>query len=95
MNEKLKITTDEGDIVYIHLCPNKTPIAYQRKKKEHMDFGMTEQETEKHLLCPIPVELFYDYSRGLFGVESEALDSCEIYNPYTGEEIPNDNLINE
>lgn len=92
MNEELRITTDEGDVVDIHLCPNKTPIAYQRKKKEYMESGMTEQEAEKHLLRPIPIELFYSYDQGLFGIEAECLASCEVYNPYTGEEIPNDNL---
>ncbi|CDN31888.1 hypothetical protein BN938_1808 [Mucinivorans hirudinis] len=93
MNEELRITTDEGDVVYIHLCPNKTPIAYQRKKKELVECsGMTEAEAENCLLRPIPIELFYSYDQGLFGIEAECLASCEVYNPYTGEEIPNDNL---
>lgn len=90
--EDLRITTEEGDVVYIELCPNKTPTAYQRKKKELIDCGMSEQEAEKQLLRPIPLELFYSKHQGLFGVESECLDCCEIYNPYTGKEIPNDNL---
>lgn len=92
MEDELRVTTEEGDVVDIFLCPNKMPIVYQRKKKELMNAGMTDAEAEKHLLHPIPLELFYDFDRGLFGVESEALDCCEIYNPYTGEEIPNDNL---
>ena len=93
MSKDLRITTDEGDVIDVFLCANKTPIAYQRKKRELMEIcGMSEQEAEKHLLQPITLELLYDYGRGLFAVESEPLDCIEIYNPYTGEEIPNDNL---
>lgn len=93
MEDELRITTDEGDVVDILLCPNKTPIAYQRKKKELMEqSGMTEPEAEKFLLQPITLELFYDMGRGLFAVESEPLDCIEIFNPYTGKEIPYDNL---
>lgn len=94
MNDDLRITTDEGDVVDIYLCPHKTPIAYQRKKKELMEStGMTEAEAENCLLHPIPIEIFYSYDQGLFGVEAEMLADCEVYNPYTGKEIPNDNLL--
>lgn len=94
MNEELRITTDESDVIDVYLCPNKTPVAYARKKKELMEScGMTDAEAEDCLLRPIPIELFYSYDQGLFGIEAECLASCEVYNPYTGEEIPNDNLI--
>lgn len=93
MDNELRITIEETDIIEVQLCPNKTPIAYQRKKKELVECsGMTEEEADKYLLTPIPLEIFYS-NQGLFGVEAECLDSCEIYNPYTGEEIPNDNLL--
>lgn len=92
MSDDLRVTTDEGDVIYVELCPHKTPTAYQRKMKELTDSGMTDEEAENHLLRPIPLEIFYSKHQGLFGVESECLDCCEIYNPYTGKEIPNDNL---
>lgn len=93
MEDELRITTDEGDVINVLLCPNQTPTAYARKKKELVEIsGMTDVEAEIFLLQPIPLELFYDYNRGLFGVESEAVGEIEIYNPYTGKEIPNDNL---
>ncbi|MFR9543600.1 MAG: hypothetical protein SNH27_16320, partial [Rikenellaceae bacterium] len=54
--------------------------------------GMTESEADDCLLTtPIQIELFYS-ATGLFAVEAEAVDNCEIYNPYDGKEIPNDNL---
>lgn len=89
---QLRITEEEGDVVDIFLCPNKTPVAYARKIKELMSAGMTEAEAENCLLRPIPIELFYSFDQGLWGIEAECLSSCEVYDPYTGEEIPNDNL---
>lgn len=92
MDNELRISEEEGDVIDVLLCPNKKPIVYARKKKELVErSGMTEHEAEKYLLRPIPLELFYDYDRGLFGVESEAVGETEIYNPYTGQEIPKEN----
>ncbi|MDR3266003.1 MAG: hypothetical protein LBT24_00320 [Tannerella sp.] len=91
---ELRITEEEGDVMDIFLSPDKTPDAFRRKKHELVHCsGMTEDEAENHIaMTPIPLELFYDIDRGLFGVEAEAGECCEVYNPYTGKEIPNDNL---
>lgn len=87
-NDRLTITSD-SEVMDVLLCPNNTPLAYQRKLKELIEIaGITEDEAKKHLLQPIHLELFYDYGLGLFGVESEAVESTAIYSPYTGEEIP-------
>ncbi|MDR2005298.1 MAG: hypothetical protein LBQ74_19930 [Prevotella sp.] len=92
--EPLRVTEDEGDVIDILLTPEKTPIAYERKLYELINkTGMTKEEAEHYLLAPIPLEIFYAIDQGLFGVESEALCSTSLYNPYSGEEIPNDNLI--
>ena len=91
--ESLRVTEDEGDVIDVLLTPEKTPIAYNRKLHELINkSGMTKKEAEFFLMAPISMELFYSNDQGLFGVESEALDSIAIYNPYSGEEIPNDNL---
>lgn len=88
MNYELRISEEEGDVIDVLLCPNKTPIVYARKKKELIErSGMSEDEAEKYLSQPIPLELFYSFDRGLFGVESEAVGEIDIYNPYTGHEI--------
>lgn len=93
MNDELRVTEEEGDVIDVWLDPVKTPTAYNRKKKELMErSGMTEEEAERCLLRPIPIEVFYSYDQGLFGIESECLAECEVFNPYTGKEIPNDNL---
>ncbi|WP_195594670.1 hypothetical protein [Bacteroides fragilis] len=87
-NNRLVITSDV-EVIDVRLCPNKTPLAYQRKLKELVEIsGMTGDEAKTYLLRPIQLELLYDYGLGLFAVESEAIESTEIYNPYTGKEIP-------
>ncbi len=87
--DALVIHNEVGDVIDVFLSPCRTPATYQRKKKELIEIaGMTEEEAERDLLHPMQLELFYDIGRGLFAVESEAVDSTEIYNPYTGEEIP-------
>jgi len=92
--EPLKITENEGDTIEVWLTKESTPEAYARKMYELINkSGMTEEEAEIHIAqAPIVLELFYSIDQGLFGVESEALDSSEIFNPYSGEEIPNENL---
>ena len=41
------------------------------------------------------MELFCDSERGIFAVEAEPLAYGPLFNPYTGEEIPNENLRTE
>lgn len=89
-NNQLTIT-NECEIVDVLLSLEKTPIAYGRKLRELVEQGMTEEEAKEFLLRPIPLELYYEYCLGLFAVESEAVDSIEIYSPYTGKEIPKEN----
>lgn len=92
-NNRLTITSN-CEVIDVLLCPNKTPLAYQRKVKELVEIsGMTEDEAKTQLLQPIQLELFYDYGLGLFAIESEAVESAGIYNPYTGKEIPKEKSI--
>ena len=92
--QHLKITEEPGDCIEVQLSPTKHPIVWERKLHELINScGMTQEEAE-HMLhaSPIVLELYYDIDTGLFAVESEVVESCEIYNPYTGNEIPNENL---
>lgn len=92
-NNRLIITSD-CEVIDVLLSPNKTPLAYQRKLKELIEIsGMPQDEAKTHLLQPIQLELFYDYGLGLFAVESGAVESAGIYNPYTGKEIPKEENI--
>lgn len=78
--------SDEMEFVEVFLTKEQTPIAYEAKKKELMENGLSEKEAIKFLLeTPFIMELYYHKDNGLFGVESEAVDSGTIYSPYTGE----------
>ncbi len=91
MDSELRIREEEGHVIDVFLQPNTQP--YIARIAELINAGMSRGEAEEYLsTTPIQLELFYSASQGLFGVETEALESCEIYNPYSGDEIPNDNL---
>lgn len=94
IEKELRVTEDTGDVINVWLNATDHPEVYQRRKKELIDSGMSEEDAIKYIAdAPIQLELFYSKDQGLFAVESEALESIEIYNPYDGTEIPNDNLI--
>jgi hypothetical protein len=90
----LRITEETGDTIAVYLLQRSTPAVWERKMYELIhQSGMTEEEAMRYMeTTPVPLELFYDIDRGLFAVEEEAGECTEIYNPYTGKEIPNDNL---
>lgn len=80
-------SAENYESVNVFLTPDKTPIAYQNKVQCLMSSGMTEAESRKLALEPIELELYYEVGRGLFAVESEAVESCEICSPYSGEPL--------
>lgn len=92
-NEPLRITEESGDTFEINLDPEKHPITYQRKLDELLQQGWDKEEAEKYITsAPFVLEMFYDIGIGMFAIESETVENCEIYNPHTGKEIPNENL---
>lgn len=90
---KLKVTEEEGDFFKITLSGKETPQAFKRRVEELMQSGLSEAEARHNVATtPVAMELFYDCGRGMFAVESEPLLHIGIFNPYTGFEIPNENL---
>ena len=88
-DDGLVIQESECETVDITLMPEKYPVAFERKVRCVISGGMPRQEAEEYVrTTPICLEVYYDIGRGLFAVESEAVDNTEIFNPYTGEEIP-------
>lgn len=86
---KVKLNSSEN---YEHLCTvkltkEKYPIAYENKVLELMeDCNMSEAEAEALIKdMAIELEIYYHKGYGLFAVESEAVESCTIYSPYSGE----------
>ena len=87
---------DNYESINIKLTKENTPIAYQNKLDELMDYKAfdTQAEAEKWLSeTPIELELYYEYGYGLFGVEAEAIESMEIQSPYSGAPILDESEI--
>ena len=83
-----KNTACEVELVDIYLDQYKHPKAFGIKVRELIDSGMTEQEARSHLMTnSIQMELYYSKDQGLFMVETDAVESITIYNPYDGKEM--------
>ena len=80
---------DVGDVevIDVYLDEDKHPRAFKTKLHELIESGLDEDAARKFIRdTPFVMEVYYDLNRGLFMVESEAVESIEIYNPYTGVE---------
>ena len=89
---------DNYESINIKLSKENTPIAYQNKLDELMDCKAfdTQAEAEAWLNeTPIELELYYENGYGLFGVESEAVESTEIKSPYSGAPILDEDEIDQ
>ena len=89
---------DNYESIDITLSKENTPIAYQNKLDELMDCKAfdTQAEAEAWLNeTPIELELYYENGYGLFGVESEAVESTEINSPYSGAPILDEDEIDQ
>ena len=78
------------EVIEIRLSREKTPIAFKEKLDELMEEGAF--DTEKEAIewiekTPFVMERYYEKGQGLFLVESEAIDNCDIVSPYTKEEL--------
>lgn len=94
-DDKLIVTETEGDTFDLQLTESATPESFRRRVASLVRSGLAEPEA-RHVVAatPVPMELFYDSERGIFAVEAEPLAYIPLYNPYTCEEIPNENLEN-
>ena len=89
---------DNYESINITLSRENTPIAHQNKLDELMDCKAfdTQAEAEAWLNeTPIELELYYENGYGLFGVESEAVESTEINSPYSGTPILDEDEIDQ
>ena len=78
------------EVIEVRLSREKTPIAFKEKLDELMEEGAF--DTEKEAIewiekTPFVMEMYYEKGQGLFLVESEAIDNCDIASPYTKEEL--------
>lgn len=85
----LVITEDYDEVVEVTTSPDINPQTFKRRVRCLMISGMTRDQAEHYAITrPMQLSLFYDIGRGAFAVDSEAVDNTLIYNPYTGEKIP-------
>ena len=78
------------EVIEVRLSREKTPITFKNKLEELMEEGAF--DTEKEAIewiekTPFVMEMYYEKGQGLFLVESEAIDNCDIVSPYTKEEL--------
>jgi hypothetical protein len=74
------------EILILKIDETQHPIAYKAKLNELIQAGMTEQDARNTINQGIVMEVYYATNQGFFLVESEAIESTEIYNPYDGTE---------
>ena len=77
---------NQAEVVIVRLDEDRHPIAYNRAKNELIKSGLSEEEAKKILLLGYEMEVFYSEGQGVFLVESEAIESTPIFNPYDGTE---------
>lgn len=83
-----KNSAENYESILIKLSEEKFPIAFNAKVEELVSTGAFDSEEEAKAYVrttPIELELYYSPNLGLFGVESDAVECTEIYDPYTGE----------
>ena len=83
-----KHNSDQMEVIDIFIDEHKHPIAFKTKLDELVNSGLTIQQAKEYIYTtPFQMELYYQTDCGAFMVESEAIESTEIYNPYTGEQL--------
>lgn len=75
--------------IIVRLSEKETPIAFANKLHELMSqkcFDNIEDAKAWIEETPFEMDVYYEEGKGLFCVESDAVDnSVDIYSPYTGE----------
>lgn len=77
------------ELLTIRLSKDKTPIAFENKVQELMEeCGYSREDAESTLSnMEFEMEIFYEKGKGLFILESDAVESNCTYSPYSKEEI--------
>ena len=82
-----KNNAENYESIRVYLDENRTPLAFNEKLKELMEEGAFDNENDARIYIltnPIELELYYHKGYGLFGVESDAVECSDIYEPYEG-----------
>lgn len=89
--DRLVITDETCDVVEVITTPAVNSEIFRRRVKCLMLSGLKESEAELIVATePLKLELFYDIDLGAFAIDAEAVGNTPLYNPYTGQEIPDE-----
>lgn len=89
--DRLAITDEVCEVVDVITTPTVNPEMFRRRVKCLMISGLSQEEAEKTIAStPLQMELFYDIGLGGFAIDAEAVGNAILYNPYSGEEIPDE-----
>jgi hypothetical protein len=90
MNTDITIFGADSETIEVRLNRKDHPRAFQKAVESLMESGLSKEEAIKSVATtPFVLEVAYSTNRGLFAVESEALDFLreEMFDPYTGENV--------
>lgn len=90
MNTDITIFGANAETIEVRLNRKDHPRAFQKAVESLMESGLSKEEAIKSVATtPFVLEVAYSTNRGLFAVESEALDFLreEMFDPYTGENV--------
>lgn len=75
-----------GEEEVFHLIVSETshPKAFKAKLDELINAGMTEKDARDAIANGVVMEVYYSPNQGFFLIESEAVESTIIFNPYDG-----------
>lgn len=89
--DRLAITDHVNEVIDVITTPTVNPEIFRRRVKCLMLSGLSQAEAEKFVAStPLQLELFYDIGLGAFAIDADAVGNTPLYNPYTGEEIPDE-----
>lgn len=89
--DRVAITDDAGEVIEVVTTPRVNPGMFRHRVRSLTLSGLSREEAEKYVSStPQKLELFYDVNLGAFAIDAEAVGNTPLYNPYTGEEIPDE-----
>lgn len=90
MNTDITTFGANAETIEVRLNRKDHPRAFQKAVESLMESGLGKEEAIKSVATtPFVLKVAYSTNRGLFAVESEALDFLreEMFDPYTGENV--------
>ena len=78
---------EDYEPIEVILTKEKTPIAYNNKIEELVEEGAYETKEAAEKDYPkfvMECEVYYEKGYGVFVIESDAVETTDIYSPYNG-----------